>query len=747
MLHGMAASLLERLRAMPTQVLNLLRGRTDSPTTREQMREKIRAGLGALGDRIRFLPYHDAVGGPETESMRRAYREMVRESAVKAGFLKKVLSVASLDVTVTPASDSDRDHEIAKWVQHAIEKTRGNMRRIAWGILSGGLIDGYSICEKVLTPVERGEHAGKIGLKATKAKDTKHCRLVGDEFNNVTGVEDTRRGTVYHPSNFLVWQHLPFFENPLGWSDFRSAYRAYWLTDTAWKLRIIGLEKFTLPMLKGTYSDAGEEKETLEEAMENARSQTWISLPATAQVEALELASRGQSDFAAAIKDLREEALLGLNGAYLQALEGSVGNAAGNSTVHRGTTELIEWFLAAEVADVLNDQAVPDLVDLNYTNADYPTVALGAVNLEELKAELAIDEGLQRMGLPLSKKQVYKRYGRDVPIDEADALSPPAAVQAPAPVTPFDEKPAPGGAGDSDRPTQPGADVAPTGNDTERAEQLLERSRREGIAVLARVVGSAVTRFAADGSPADETLFDDAERQELADALAAVTATADLLGRSRIRERQQKAASQPERYSEEPTSFEVFAGDDIKPLPPEKAVAYFRRLVPTLGTDVSKFAPAVESKAFTLAVATEETLLQKVKQVIQQRVETGVGISTAAADIQELLDAAGVSPRSPQYADMVFRTNAMNAYNAGATQEMQDSDVAETFPVWKYSGIRDGRQGDDHEPHFGRYYPNHVSFEEVRGPRVWNCRCTSIPVDKWEWTKLQAQGAKIETAW
>lgn len=741
MLHGMHGYDFS-LGSLPVAVHGLLQGRQDMPSSRELMREKIRAGLGVLGGKIRFLPYHDAVGGPESPSMRRAYREMIRESAVKAGLLKKVLSVASLDVTVTPTSDSNRDHEIAQWVQHAIEKTRGTMRRIAWGILSGGLIDGYSVCEKVLTPVDRGEYAGKVRIKATKAKDATYVRLVGDEFNNVTGVEDTRQNTVYHPSNFLVWQHLPFFENPLGWSDFRSAYRGYWLTDTAWKLRIIGLEKFTLPLLKGTYSDDSQ-RETLEDAMEDARAQTWISLPEGAQLEAIELATRGQSDFAAAIKDLREEMLLAINGAYLQALEGSVGNAAGNSTVHRGTTELIEWFLAAEVADVLNDQAVPDLVDLNYANADYPTVSLGAINLEELKAELAIDEGLQRMGLPLSRKQVYKRYGRDMPIDEADALKPPSAVQASAP---FTEKPAPGGAGDPDRPT---ADVASTGNDTVKAEQLLERSRREGIAVLARVAGSAVSRLTEKGKGRGSyqvaaRLFDDAERQELADALAAVTATADLLGRARIRERQQKAAAQPERYSEQPTSFEMFADEEIKPLPPEKAVAYFRRLVPTLGVEVTSYAPAMERKAFTLAVATEETLLQKVKQVIQQRLETGAGISTAAADIQELLDAAGVTPRSPQYSDMVFRTNAMNAYNTGATEEMQDPDVAETFPVWKYSGIRDGRQGDDHEPHFGKYYPNHVSFEEVRGPRVWNCRCTSVPVDKWEWQKLQAQGARVE---
>ncbi|MFO0937846.1 MAG: NUDIX domain-containing protein [Gemmataceae bacterium] len=97
--------------------------------------------------------------------------------------------------------------------------------------------------------------------------------------------------------------------------------------------------------------------------------------------------------------------------------------------------------------------------------------------------------------------------------------------------------------------------------------------------------------------------------------------------------------------------------------------------------------------------------------------------------------------------DMVFRTNAIDAYNTGADDERQDPDVAEAFPVWQYLGIEDGRQGKDHEPHFGKYYPASVTFNQVRGDRPFNCRCSQRVVSKREWGRLQAAGARVEEGW
>ena len=131
------------------------------------------------------------------------------------------------------------------------------------------------------------------------------------------------------------------------------------------------------------------------------------------------------------------------------------------------------------------------------------------------------------------------------------------------------------------------------------------------------------------------------------------------------------------------------------------------------------------------------------KNIILDQLEAGRR-PTAVADIQDELDAAGITPRNPQYAEMVYRTNMNDSYMQGFSAEMADPGVQRTFPVWQYLGIRDGRQGEDHEPHFDRYYHASQPFAEVRGPRVFNCRCSAAPVTKFEWADLQARGARAE---
>ncbi len=47
---------------------------------------------------------------------------------------------------------------------------------------------------------------------------------------------------------------------------------------------------------------------------------------------------------------------------------------------------------------------------------------LSAVEIAELTQELAIDKGLNAMGLDLSKDEFYDRYGRTPPEDDNDKL-------------------------------------------------------------------------------------------------------------------------------------------------------------------------------------------------------------------------------------------------------------------------------------------------------------------------------------
>lgn len=399
--------------------------RPGSPGERYLTHEKIRASLGYFGNQVRFLPWIDGTVVDETTEMRESYRLMLREPAIKASFFKKVLSVAQLDLQVHPASDAPMDKEVADFVHDALAGCRGGTRRIVYAILAGAMMDGYSVSEKVWQLQDRGRWKGKITLKALKAKDTQWVDLIGDTYRNVTHVRDLRTSYSYAVDNFVVYSHLPLFESPLGMSDFRAAYRAFWIMDTAWKLRSIALERYSLPFFKGTYTD-NSTRTALEEMLQQARGQGWVTFPKGADLQVVDLATKSAGDYEAAIRDLTAEMVLAIEGATLQTLQGTVANGRGNSQVHQDSAQLLTGFLAAEAGDAISDQLVPSLVDMNYPAAAYPKVTLSSVDDQGLLASLQVDEGLQKLGVALSQKEMYQKYSRQRPSDDSDVLKPPA---------------------------------------------------------------------------------------------------------------------------------------------------------------------------------------------------------------------------------------------------------------------------------------------------------------------------------
>ncbi len=352
-------------------------------------------------------------------------------------------------------------------------------------------------------------------------------------------------------------------------------------------------------------------------------------------------------------------------------------------------------------------------------------------------------------------------------------------------------------------------DVALAGHDGLAAERLLDRNVKLGTATLGSIAEDAVRRLVKaiqDAGAGEQViidgLFTDEERNHLAAALAAACASADLLGRARIRRQLAMHRERDKDYesfrevSELPTSFAGFP-ESLPPHTPLEALRYFLGLEPTLGVDPQVWGPAMERHAFTLAVATEKELLERVQdaiagfltrdatkgktvatvtfktpagtktlvpEAVTTRTISGVEVPTVAEHgltpsgyprtlsgkrvVQALLDEAGVAPDNAVYSEMVWRTNALDAYNTGATRAMQE--VADDFPAWKYNGIEDGRERPAHHVHFGKYFPVSVPFVTVRDSvkGSWdgaNCRCTPSPVYKTAWLKLQAKGASFSS--
>lgn len=296
-------------------------------------------------------------------------------------------------------------------------------------------------------------------------------------------------------------------------------------------------------------------------------------------------------------------------------------------------------------------------------------------------------------------------------------------------------------AGASKKPA--GDEVALAGADGRELMRVIRAAKALGVKRVAAVMDQAARRYTGEGN-----LLDDAETGHVADALAAVNATAELLGRARVRELQERAGAA---HVGEDKPFHKFADELGGGLAGETAIGtpqgaydYFAKLYPKIGVDPERFASEQRRKAFTLAATMDANVTADIQKRIADALEDHTGTADATNAIQQALTAAGVTHQNPQYSEMVFRTNAMDAYQTGSYEEAQHPDVADLFPVWQYLGIKDGRQGKDHEPHFDKYYPRTKAFADVRGDRPFNCRCSLRWVDQFEWDDLKAGGAKEE---
>lgn len=251
--------------------------------------------------------------------------------------------------------------------------------------------------------------------------------------------------------------------------------------------------------------------------------------------------------------------------------------------------------------------------------------------------------------------------------------------------------------------------------------------------------------------------FTDAEHLRLTNHFAAALSVADLIGRARIQVQADREYVKQnaiiDQFAE--WSWPWSAKDLAELFTPRAALAFFRKIANIVvegGAEL--YATIMEGRAFSLAVTADRVILDKVARVIDNRIETGKDIRGGDRVIEEILDSSGIAHKNG-YGEMVSRTNTIEAYNQGSWARFQDRDLDEFFPVWKYVGIKDGRQRQGPEPEkpnhrikCGKYWPRSVSFFDVRGRTardVINCRCSFLGKTKRQWAKLEAQGARLET--
>lgn len=406
---------------------------------------------------------------------RAAYDEMLSEPMVMTPLRVLVDSVAAQDLQIIPDDPDDpRQQDEAEFGRWAFKHVEGGKLAMIRAVAFNGLRRGWSVTEPIWTePLPIGH---KYELRRTwaiwKDRDEKDVDPLVDSFMNIEALRERRTGIKWNPADFVVYTHLKLFQNPRGLSALRVAYNDYISKATAMQLWGIHLEKWGSPVIKGTYTDESQQRAALETALENFKANNWVTVPQGVIIDAVMAATGTPANYQAFIDRCDKGMAIGIMGSHLPIMEGSNQTVAGSTREQRGTTELFQWALAEEMSGILT-QALAALLAVNAADVPPPTVVLGAVSESEIAAMLANDNLLHTMGLPLSKRSLYQRTGREAPRDDEDVL--PAAV-SPA-----------GMLGFAEQPEGPAAQqVSLPGRDGAKQQSLLDKAKAAGLARLGK---------------------------------------------------------------------------------------------------------------------------------------------------------------------------------------------------------------------------------------------------------------------
>lgn len=375
-------------------------------------------------DRIRLLPYSDGSDG-ETPAMQIAYDSLMKEACCKAAIYQIVLPLCFLNLEMEPASDDPIDKEAAEFHRDNILRSRGGLPHLVESSVLPSMVKGWGLAEKIEMNQERGRWKGRTMLREVKSRSHRHYDLEIDGFLNITSVISRIDQERYPTGRFIIHRNMPMYENPKGTSEFKSVYRAAWMLDAVWKLRMAGLERYALPFFKATYPGNNTTiRASLATSLKNARGDGFALFPAGAMVEALDIAGKSQTDFAAAIDHLRQEIFLGINLAYLQSVESSSGNndPRGDSSVSQKVTELRIWRGAHDVVNIISDQIIPRFQELNYPGRDYPRPHFSGINEADALRELEKFEKLLAMKFPVSLQSMINAVKVQPALDDEDNL-------------------------------------------------------------------------------------------------------------------------------------------------------------------------------------------------------------------------------------------------------------------------------------------------------------------------------------
>jgi len=351
-----------------------------------------------------YMPNPDEILRDRGENLELYERMMLDPRVFSLLELRKAMA---LDRNYSVISE---DQKIVEFLYDVLSQI--NIKEACKNILSA-LEYGFSVTE-IIWDIKDGKYIPR----ELKLRDQK--RFSFDYRGNLYVSQDGIREKLDSEYKFIVHRHRGG-ENPYGSSVLKQCYWPVMFKHAGWRFWITAAEKFGVPTVVAIFESEDEQQarqraRELAEALSGIQSDAAVALGNIKEVTTLEVKGSLES-FHTLIEACDNQIAYAITGQSLASAEGQYGTRA-QAEVHERMFQSIAKQDAISLGHTLTNTLIKWICMLNFGNNASAVITF---DVDEYAEWSIIKEAIE-LGVPISKKTLYREYNIPEPDSPADAF-------------------------------------------------------------------------------------------------------------------------------------------------------------------------------------------------------------------------------------------------------------------------------------------------------------------------------------
>lgn len=623
------------------------------------------------------------------------FREMMLDGTISGKFEQLFAEVITRKLRIIPKSAASEKQ--AQFVSDAIKSI--NINRLLSEMLTATQF-GFAVQEVVWKDPKKNGGAFLVENIYGRIQERFGFGYDGQlKYSNSGSLED-----IPEQYKFIVTRHGFNNENWYGTPITSKCYWSWMFKKAGFRYWVTAAEKFGVPTVIAMFETEGYDENKrdeiakyLAESLSQIQNDAALALGNVKDIKVLEASGNAQGMFQNFLDICNAEIGKAITGETMTSENGSGSGSFALSNTHADTLEAKGDSIAGEIAATLEGSVVKWITELNFgADAEVPAVVLD----KEIKASFADVMTAIDKGVKVSQSALYNDYGLPKPQDENDV---------------FVKTQSSGGGlfGFSDQPKEGEqrrffADMI-TDTKQEAINQVNEVE--DNIRSISAQSLAEIQRIISDKK--DEIFNWDKTPQDLHDAIYndvyAIATLSNLVGRLHIAELK---------------AHKNLMSDDDVYVYPDQAVKALRKKLNMTREQFDILDEYAKQKAFTAASLANDTLIARLKQVLEENIIDGGSKQDFIQSLNDadLLDSVGLGSNN-WYWETVQRTNTMAAYNGGRWQQMWGD--RDNIAALEYVDMEGPNECEICSSYGGTILPIDDPFWETCYPiNHFNCHCT-----------------------